>query len=134
MSSICNNIFSGLEFYFITKRLVKAQHKMLVEKITTFDGTVSESLSENTTHIICPRGVTYKTALSALNISTRLKDTVPVQFVNVDWLPACIGQKKLVPTTNFEVSNISVSVYTYLCVYACNLLIIDCDNFIRNCT
>ena len=128
MSSICNNIFSVLEFYFITKRLVKAQHKILVKKITTFHGTVSKSLSDNTTHIICPQGVTYKTALSALNISTQLKDTVPFQFVNIDWLPACIAQKKLIPTTNVEVSNISVSVYT------CNLLLIDCDNFFRNCT
>ena len=106
MSFICNNFFCGLEFYFITKTLVKAQHKILVERIRTFDGIVSKNLSENTTHIICPRGMTYKTALTALNISMRLKDTVPFQFVNIDWLPACIAQKKLVPTTDFEVSSI----------------------------
>ena len=100
---------------------MKAQHKTLVERIKTFDGTVSESLSENTTHIICPRGVTYKTALTSLKISTQLKDTVPFQFVNIDWLPACIAQKKLVPTTDFEVSSsISISV----CIYACSCICI----------
>lgn len=117
LSSIRNNFFAGLEFYLITKRLVKAQHKILVEKIRTFDGTVNKSLGENTTHIICPRSVTYKAALAALDISTRLiiKDTVP--FVNIDWLPACIAQRKLVPITNFEVSIIYP--YTSLRITAC---------------
>jgi hypothetical protein len=48
-----SNFFSGLEIHFITKRLVRVEHKILVEKINSFGGAVSDHLNER------PRGVNY---------------------------------------------------------------------------
>jgi hypothetical protein len=43
-----SNFFSGLEIHFITKRLVRVEHKILVEKINSFGGTVKRSSERKT--------------------------------------------------------------------------------------
>ena len=59
MMSESSNFLHGLKFYFITKKLVRAQHKLLVDKIKIFGGTVSDRFDKNTTHVLFPRGVDY---------------------------------------------------------------------------
>ena len=60
MASKSSNFLDGLEFYFITKKLVKVRHKLLVDKIQRFEGTVSNRFNENTTHARAfPRGEDY---------------------------------------------------------------------------
>lgn len=101
MASLSSNFLTGLEFYFITKKLVKVQHKILVGKIKKFGGNVCERFNQNTTHVLFPRGVTYQCGLEYLK-STPKRDAVAL--VTIDWLPACIAERKLIPTTQFEVS------------------------------
>lgn len=71
--------------------LVKAQHKIHVEKIKRFGGTVSD--------VLFPRGVDYQAGLRSLK-STPVRT---VQLVSFDWLPACIAERKVIPTRHFEV-------------------------------
>ena len=94
-----SNFLHGLEFYFITKKLVRAQHKILVDKIKIFGGSVSDCFNENTTHVLFPRGVDYHAGVQYLKCTP----SETVHLVSIDWLPACIAQRKLVPATQFEV-------------------------------
>lgn len=96
-----SNFLSGLEFFFVTKKLGRVQHKIILDKITRFGGAVSDRVNESTTHVLFPRGVDYKSGLDSLKL-TALPDSVTT--VGIDWLPECIVARKLVPTTEFEVS------------------------------
>ena len=99
MMSESSNFLHGLKFYFITKKLVRAQHKLLVDKIKIFGGTVSDRFDENTTHVLFPRGVDYHAGLQSLKCAP----TETVHLVSIDWLPACIAERKVVPATQFKV-------------------------------
>ena len=90
MASSSSNFLDGLKFYFITKKLEKWQHKILTEKIKRFGGTVSSHFDRSTTHVLFPREVGYQRG-----------DTVVL--VSIDWLSDCIGERKLVPTAQFQV-------------------------------
>jgi len=79
--------------------LVKAQHKIHVEKIKRFGGTVSDRIDKDITHVLLPRGVDYQAGLRSLKF-TPVKT---VQLVSIDWLPACIAERKVIPTRHFEV-------------------------------
>lgn len=100
MRNVASNLFlNGLKFHFITKKLVKAQHKILVEKIRRFGGTVSDRFDEDTTHVLFPCVVDYQAGLRSLK-TTPIET---VQLVSIDWLPACIAERKVIPTTQFVV-------------------------------
>ena len=99
MTSMSSNFLHGLEFYFITKKLVRAQHKILVDKIKIFGGTVSDRFNANTTHVLFPRGVDYHAGLESLKSTP----TETAHLVSIDWLPACIVERKILPTMQFEV-------------------------------
>ena len=74
MASKSSNFLDGLEFYFITKKLVKVRHKLLVDKIQRFEGTVSNRFNENTTHARAfPCGVDYHSSLHSFH-STHPQD------------------------------------------------------------
>ena len=68
MASKSSNFLDGLEFYVITKKLVKVRHKLLVDKIQRFEGTVSDRFNENTTHARAfPGGVDYHSSLHSFH-------------------------------------------------------------------
>ena len=100
MASSSSNFLDGLKFYFITKKLGKLQHKILTEKIKRFGGTVSSHFDRSTTHVLFPREVDYQSGMDSLK-STTVGDTVVL--VSIDWLSDCIGERKLVPTAQFQV-------------------------------
>ena len=92
----------------------KVQHKILVEKIKAFGGTVCQQLDHNTTHVVFLRGVKYRTDMASLE----LPDTV--SFVTIDRLPSCIPERKLIPTTQFEVSEKNIGLPTKHASFAIN--------------
>ena len=97
MASSSSNILDGLEFYFITKKLGKFQHKILIEKIKRFGGTVSSHFDRSTTHKLFPRG------------EDSLKSTkYQVVLASIDWLSACISERKLVPTVQCQVHSMQL--------------------------
>ena len=59
---------------------------------------MSDRFNENTTHVLFPRGVDYHAGLQSLSTPTET-----VRLVSIDWLPACIAERKIVPATQFEV-------------------------------
>ena len=54
---------------------------------------------EDITHVLFPRRVDYQAGLRSLK-STPVKT---VQLVSIHWLPACIAERKVIPTRHFEV-------------------------------
>lgn len=92
-----SNFFSGLEIHFITKRLVRVEHKILVEKINSFGGTVKRSSERKT-----PWSELLNCFWTLWNLCMSCWD--PVSLVGIEWLPVCIAQGKLIPTAQFEVS------------------------------
>ena len=70
------------------------------EKIKRFGGTVSSHFDRSTTHVLFPRKVDYQSGMDSLK-STTVGDTVVL--VSIDWLSDCIGERKLVPTAQFQV-------------------------------
>ena len=70
------------------------------EKIKPFGETVSSHFDRSTTHVLFPREVDYQSGMDSLK-STTVGDTVVL--VSIDWLSDCIGERKLVPTAQFQV-------------------------------
>ena len=70
------------------------------EKIKRFGGTVSSHFDRSTTHVVFPREVDYQSGMDSLK-STTVGDTVVL--VSIDWLSDWIGERKLVPTAQFQV-------------------------------
>ena len=66
------------------------------EKIKRFGGTVSSHFDRSTTHVLFPREVGYQRG-----------DTVVL--VSIDWLSDCIGERKLVPTAQFQVRSMQLA-------------------------
>ena len=81
--------------YFLLQTL-----KILTGKIKRFGGTVSSHFDRSTTHVVFPREVDYQSGMDSLK-STTVGDTVVL--VSIDWLSDCIGERKLVPTAQFQV-------------------------------
>ena len=83
MASKSSNFLDGLEFYFITKK---------IDKVQRFEGTVSDRFNENTAHarafsswnrlLFRPAFFPFRTA------------TENVRLISIDWLPACIAERK----------------------------------------
>lgn len=93
MTSLSISFLDGLEFYFMNKKLVRAQQKILVEKIKKFGGSVSSLFNGNTIHVLSPRGLDYQAGLQSLKSTP----TETVHLLSIDWLPACIAERKLIP-------------------------------------
>ena len=106
MASYSNNFLYGLKFYFITKKLGKLQHKIHTEKIKRFGGTVSSHFDRSTTNVLFPREVDYQSGMDSWK-STTVGDTVVL--VSIDWLSDCIGERKLVPTAQFQVRSMQLA-------------------------
>ena len=106
MASFSSNFLDGLRFYFITKKLGKLQHKILTEKIKRFGGTVSSHFDRSTTHVLFPREVDYQSGMDSLK-STTVGDTIVL--VSIDWLSDCIGERKLIPTAQFQVRRVQLA-------------------------
>lgn len=97
-----SDFLNGLQFYFVTKRLGKVQHQILVDKIEKFGGLVNKEVSEDTTHVLFPRGVNFiENGLDAHQLQLLPSS---VLFVSIDWLPMCIAQRKLIQVAAFEVT------------------------------
>jgi hypothetical protein len=102
MSSVSSlpSFLAGLKFSFVPKRITKAQHKIHLEKITTFGGSVVDQVGQSTTHMLFQRDITFEEGLASLKL-TALPESALV--VVVDWLPACSAQRKLLSTSLFQV-------------------------------
>ena len=101
MASKSSNFLDGLEFYLITKKLVKVQYKILVDKIQRFEGNVSDRFNENTTHARAFPSwsrLSLRPAFFPYNTPTE-----KVRLVSIDRLSACIVERKILPETQFEV-------------------------------
>ena len=61
---------------------------------------MSSHFDRSTTHVLFPREVDYQSGMDSLK-STTVGDTVVL--VSIDWLSDCIGERKLVPTAQFQV-------------------------------
>jgi len=92
---ICN-LFWGPQSH---QCLGKLQHKILIEKIKRFGGTVSSHFDRSTTHVLFPRG---EDSLK----STKVRDTVVL--ASIDWLSDCISERKLVPTAQCQVRSMQL--------------------------
>lgn len=60
---------------------------------------MSSRFDGNTTHVLFPHGVDYQAGLQSLKSTP----TETVRLLSIDWLPACIAERKLIPTSQFEV-------------------------------
>ena len=60
---------------------------------------MSDRFTENTSHVLFPRGVDYHAGLQSLKSTP----TETVRLVSIDWLPACVAERKIIPTKQFEV-------------------------------
>ena len=58
-------------------------------------------LNENTTQVLFPRGIVYHAGQDLQKIKSTPVETV--HLVSIDWLPACIVERKIVPATQFEI-------------------------------
>ena len=81
-------------------KIRKNESTQHTEKIKPFGGTVSSHFDRTTTHVLFPREVDYQSGMDSLK-STTVGDTVVL--VSIDWLFDCIGERKLVPTAQFQV-------------------------------
>lgn len=81
-------------------KIRKNESTQHTEKIKPFGGTVSSHFDRTTTHVLFPREVDYQSGMDSLK-STTVGDTIVL--VSIDWLSDCIGERKLVPTAQFQV-------------------------------
>lgn len=56
---------------------------------------MSSRFDGNTTHVLFPHGVDYQAGLQSLKSTP----TETVRLLSIDWLPACIAERKLIPTS-----------------------------------
>ena len=60
---------------------------------------MAKNVNENTTHVLFPPGVSYQSGLLSLESTP----SEAVHLVSIDWLSACIGERKSIPEKDFEV-------------------------------
>lgn len=60
---------------------------------------MAKNVNKDTTHVIFPRGVNYQSGLQSLESTP----SEAVHLVSIDWLSACIGERKVIPEKVFEV-------------------------------
>lgn len=95
-----HNLFDGLTFYFIQKKLSKVQHEIVREKIIKFGGDVVDNFSSTITHAVFPRNVTLKQGLESMKLTVLPNHIVSI---SMDWVSRCIAKNKRIPTTSYEV-------------------------------
>ncbi|CAB3981407.1 Hypothetical predicted protein [Paramuricea clavata] len=95
--------FSGMSFWFVPKKLVRAQKQILAKKITERGGIVLADYVPETTHVLVPRGISLEDAQKAM----KTKDHKPrhLKIVRIDWLPKCIQTCSIVPLLSFEMAS-----------------------------
>lgn len=67
---------------------------------------MSSHFDRSTTHVLFPREVDYQSGMDSLK-STTVGDTVVL--VSIDWLSDCTGERKLVPTAQFQVRSMQLA-------------------------
>lgn len=78
-------IFEGLEIFFVKKRQIRTQIKILMQKIEERGGLVNETRIDSTTHVVYSKGAEEREIIgdSALH-------------VRIEWLSECIEHDSLV--------------------------------------
>lgn len=103
MSCNPNNFLNGLGFYFVKKKLSKLQHEILLDKIQRFGGQVTKDINNSTTHVLFSKGVNLDSGLDSTQLQQLRLLRETISTINIEWLPRCIAQRKLLPTTDFKV-------------------------------
>ena len=83
MASKSSNFLDGLEFYFITKKL---------DEVQRFEGSVSDRSNENITHaraFFSWSRLSFRPAFFPFHTATE-----KVRLMSIDWLLACIAERK----------------------------------------
>ena len=60
---------------------------------------MAKNFNENTAQVLFPHGVSYQSGLQSLESTP----SEAVHLVSIDWLSACIGERKAIPEKEFEV-------------------------------
>ena len=94
-------IFGGLFVYILQTGIGKARSTIFKKQIEQNGGKISENYDkcDNVSHIIVDENMDYSKLLRILK-----KESVPEKtcIVKSIWLSNCIKQKKILPTTEFE--------------------------------